>query len=140
MAAAQFSAQLNQAFNAAAANTQRRAAARPASLASGRVRSTRPGATHIGKSDEFERAVIWALGATVPEGNGKWGDTIVTFTVSAAGQPDGLRLLKSSGDNWLDGAALMAVKQARIPSPPPGLPAGDRTFVIEYISLPSRSR
>jgi periplasmic protein TonB len=138
MASQQFSNQLNQAFSAAEA--RRQASARQASTASGRVRSTRPGATHLGKSDEFERAVIWALGATVPEGNGKWGSTIVTFTVSAAGQPDGLHLLKSSGDNWLDTAALMAVKQARIPSPPPGLPAGDRTFVIEYISLPSRSR
>jgi protein TonB len=138
MAAAQFSAQLNQVFNAA--DARRQAAARRTSAASGRVRSTRPGATHLGKSDEFEREVIWALGATVPEGNGKWGSTVVTFTVSAAGQPDGLRLLKGSGDNWLDGAALMAVKQARIPSPPPGLPTGDRTFVIEYISLPSRGR
>jgi protein TonB len=139
MASAQFSAQLNQAFKAAEAR-QHQGAARPASLSSGRVRSTRPGATHLGKSDEFEREVIWALGATVPEGNGKWGITIVTFTVSAAGQPDGLKLLKSSGDNWLDTAALLAVKQARIPSPPPGLPAGDRTFVIEYISLPGRRR
>jgi periplasmic protein TonB len=140
MASAEFSAELNQAVSAAEARARRQAAARRSSTASGRVRSTRPGATHIGKSDEFEREVIWALGATVPEGNGKWGSTIVTFTVSAAGQPDGLRLLKSSGDNWLDGAALMAVKQARIPSPPPGLPAGDRTFVIEYLSLPTRSR
>jgi protein TonB len=48
--------------------------------------------------------------------------------------------MKSSGDDWLDGAALLAVKQARIPSPPAGLPGGDRTFVIEYISLPSRGR
>jgi protein TonB len=137
-ASAQFSAQLNQAFKAA--DSQRQTQAKRTSLASGRVRSTRPGATHLGQSDEFERAVIWALGATVPEGNGQWGSTIVTFTVSASGQPDGLRLLKSSGDNWLDTAALMAVKQARMPSPPPGLPTGDRTFVIEYISLPGRRR
>jgi protein TonB len=138
MASAQFSSQLKHEFEAAEA--RRQSAARRTSLASGRVRSTRPGATHLGQSDEFERAVIWALGATVPEGNGKWGITVVTFTVSASGQPDGLRLLKGSGDNWLDTAALMAVKQARIPSPPPGLPTGDRTFVIEYISLPSRVR
>jgi periplasmic protein TonB len=104
--------------------------------ASGSVRSARPGATHLGQSDEFERAVIWALGATVPEENGEGEITIVTFTVSASGQPDRLRLLKSSGNNRLDAAALRAVKQARIPSPPPGLPAGDRTFEFEYVWSP----
>jgi protein TonB len=139
-AAAQFSAQVKHDVEADQAEARRRAAARRSTVSYGRVRSSRPGATHAGRSDEFGDSVIWALGATVPQGNGKWGSTVVTFTVSASGQPDGLRLLKSSGDNWLDGAALMAVKQARIPSPPPGLPTGDRTFVIEYISLPSFSR
>jgi periplasmic protein TonB len=136
-ASQQFSAQLNHAFSAMEAKRAAQAEKR-VSISSGRVRSLRPGATHVGKSDEFEREVIWALGATVPLGNGKWGSTIVTFTVSAAGQPDGLRLVKTSGDDWLDGAAMLAVRQARLPNPPPGLPTGDRTFVIEYISLPTR--
>jgi TonB family protein len=139
MASAQFSSELNQAFKVAEAR-QHQAAVKRTSAASGRVRSMRPGATHLGKSDEFERAVAWALGATVPEGNGKWGNTIVTFTVSASAQPDGLRILKSSGDSWLDSATLMAVKQARIPAPPPGLPAGDRTFVVEYDYIVFRGR
>ncbi len=34
----------------------------------------------------------------------------------------------------------MAVKQARIPAPPSGLPLGDRAFNIEYISLPDGRR
>jgi protein TonB len=103
---------------------------------SGNVRSLRPGATHQGKSDEWERKVIWALGATRPMGNDKWGSAVVTFVVSEAGQVQGLRLIKTSGDNWLDQGALLAVKQARMPAPPPGLPTGDRAFEITYISLP----
>ncbi|WKW52236.1 energy transducer TonB family protein [Rhodomicrobium lacus] len=102
----------------------------------GRVSGYRPGATSSGKSNEFERAVIWALGATTPMGNGKWGNVIVTFAVGDAGRVDGLRLIKSSGDNWLDQGALMAVRQAKLPVPPSGLTVGDRTFVVEYISTP----
>lgn len=141
MASAQFSAQLDHAFKAAEARRetqQRSAAAHQPAQAAPNVKVFRPGATHIGKSDEFARAVIWALAATKPMGNGKWGSSIVTFLVSAEGRVEGLRLLKSADDNWLDTAALMSVKQARMPVPPPGLPAGDRTFNVEYISLPGR--
>ena len=35
---------------------------------------------------------------------------------------EGLTMLKSSGDNWLDTAALMSVRQARLPKPPHPLP------------------
>jgi periplasmic protein TonB len=134
MASEQFSSQITHAFSAEA----NRQEAKRSSLSAGNVKLMRPGATHTGKSDEFARAVIWALAATKPMGNGKWGSVIVTFSVSATGQVEGLRLLKSSGDNWLDQGALMAVKQARMPVPSPGLPFGDRAFNIEYISLPSR--
>ena len=127
----QFGFQLKQAVNAAEARQ-----AQHTPRQSGNVRSLRPGATHQGKSDEWERKVIWALSATRPMGNGKWGSAVVTFIVSEAGQVQGLRLIKTSGDNWLDQGALLAVKQARMPAPPSGLPVGDRAFNIEYISLP----
>ncbi len=146
MASAQFSAQLNQAFKAAEARrdaqheAQRQRQATRTAQAAPNVKVMRPGATHIGKSDEFERAVIWALGATVPMGNGKWGTSVVTFVVSPSGQVEGLQLVKSAGDDWLDKSCLMAVKQARMPVPPAGLPLGDRKFVIEYISVPFRTR
>jgi periplasmic protein TonB len=134
-ASEQFSTQLTQAFKAA--DAKREAAAKRPAQAAPNVRALRPGATHVGKSDEFARAVIWALGATKPMGNGKWGSTVVTFIVSASGKVDGLRLLKSSGDNWLDEGALLGVRQARMPVPPPGLPQGDRSFNVEYISIPN---
>ncbi len=146
MASAQFSQQLNQAFKAAEArrdvqrNAQPQREATRAAMAAPNVKVMRPGATHIGKSDEFERAVIWALGATVPQGNGKWGTSVVTFLVSASGQVEGLTLAKSAGDDWLDKSALMAVRQARMPVPPAGLPEGDRRFVIRYISDPLYQR
>ncbi len=134
MASEQFGSELKQAFQAVEA--RRAKVQRTSAKAGGELRLTRPGATHIGKSDEWERSVIWALGATVPTGNGKWGSTVVTFAVSASGQVEGLRLLQTSGDNWLDQGALMGVRQARIPAPPAGLPLGDRSFNIEYISMP----
>ncbi len=129
----QFSSQLKQAVKQ---SEERREQVQHTPRQAGNVKSFRPGATHQGKSDEWERKVIWALAATKPMGNGKWGSALVTFVVSDSGQVQGLRLVKSSGDNWLDQGALLAVKQARMPTPPPGLPTGDRAFNIEYISLP----
>ncbi len=133
MASEQFGFQLKQAVNRAEARQEQ---AQHTPRQGGNVKSFRPGATHQGKSDEWERKVIWALAGTKPMGNGKWGTVLVTFVVTDSGQVEGLRLLKSSGDNWLDQGALLAVKQARMPPPPPGLPTGDRAFNIEYISLP----
>ena len=104
----------------------------------GSITAMRPGATHKGRSDEFAKEVIWALAAVKPQGNGKYGTVIVTFQVSDAGRVEGLRMIKSSGDNWLDTAALMSVRQARMPKPPEPLPGGDRTFNIEYISMEGR--
>jgi protein TonB len=94
----------------------------------------RPAATHSGKSDEYARQVAWALAATKPQGNGTYGSTIVAFIVGPDGHLQDLRMLKSSGDNWLDTGALMAVRQARLPVPPDAMPVGDRTFHVEYIS------
>jgi periplasmic protein TonB len=126
----QFTASMKQAF----AEAEKRKVSRPPVRVSPNLSFFRPAATHSGKSDEFERAVAWALAATVPQGNGVWGSTIVTFVVSANGQVQDLRLLKSSGDKFLDTGALMAVRQARLPTPPADLGAGDRTFNVEYIS------
>lgn len=133
-ASEQFGLQLKQAVKQSEARHEE---ARHVAHQGGNVKSFRPGATHLGKSDEWERKVIWALSATKPMGNGKWGSAVVTFVVSDSGQVQGLRLIKSSGDNWLDQGALLAVRQARMPAPPQGLPAGDRMFNIEYISLPN---
>jgi periplasmic protein TonB len=125
-----FSKSMTQAFTPPP--SPRRTAQAAASAAN--LRSFRPAATHKGKSDEFEREVIWALAATKPTGNGNWGITVVSFVVSAEGKLQDLQLLQASGDNWLDTAALMAVRQARLPVPPAGLPAGDRTFHVTYIA------
>lgn len=140
MAAQQFSSQLKQAFKAVEARRdaeQSKPPQRPVQVASN-VRLSRPGASRSGKSNEFEREVIWALAATRPMGNGKPGSSLVSFTISTAGRVEGLTLLQSSGDKWLDEGALMAVKQAHMPVPAPELTVGDRTFHVEYISLPGR--
>jgi len=133
-AAAAFTAQMTQAFAEMERRrpTQQARASQPAMPPN--LHFFRPAATHQGKSDEFARQVAWALAATKPMGNGTYGSTIVAFVVSSSGRVEDLRLLKSSGDNWLDTGALMAVRQARLPVPPETLPAGDRTFHVEYIS------
>ena len=142
MASAQFSTQIDHAFKAAEARHehqgQARREAKRVDFRGGSLTMMRPGATHKGRSDEFAKEVIWALAAVKPQGNGKYGTVIVTFQVSDAGRVEGLRMIKSSGDNWLDTAALMSVRQARMPKPPEPLPGGDRTFNIEYISMEGR--
>ncbi len=138
-ASAQFSAELDHAFKAAKARSERPSQSRrrsaKAEVRAGGVSVMRPGATHKGKSDPFAREVVWALAATKPMGNGKYGTVIVTFQVSNAGRLQGLRMIKSAGDKWLDTAVMMSVKQARMPKPPEPLPLGDRTFVVQYISM-----
>jgi periplasmic protein TonB len=129
-ASEEFSAAVTQAFNAQAA---RQKAARPA-VQTSNLKLYNPAASHSGKSNEFVRAVAWALAATKPMGNGKWGISAVNFSISASGQLQNLRLIHSSGDNWLDTGALMAVRQAHFPVPPAGLSEDDRTFNVEYIS------
>ncbi len=143
-ASAQFSAQLNHAFQAAESRRERPSEPRrqtaKAEARAGGVSVMRPGATHKGKSDPFAREVVWALAATKPMGNGKYGTVIVTFEVSSDGRLQGLRMIKSAGDKWLDTAVMMSVKQARMPKPPEPLPLGDRTFVVEYISMEEGGR
>jgi protein TonB len=133
-AAQQFTMQIEQAVNAPDA---RREQAKRVARSAGNVRALRPGATHSGKSDAFERDVVWALSATKPMGNGKWGSVVVTFLINESGRVEGLRLIKGSGDNWLDTGAMMSVRQAKLPVPPAGLTTGDRTFNVEYISVPN---
>jgi protein TonB len=138
-ASAQFSAELDHAFKAAKTRGERPSQSRrrsaKAEARAGGVSVMRPGATHKGKSDPFAREVVWALAATKPMGNGKYGTVIVTFRVSNGGRLQGLRMIKSAGDKWLDTAVMMSVNQARMPKPPEPLPVGDRTFVVEYISM-----
>ncbi|MFZ1107169.1 MAG: TonB family protein [Rhodomicrobium sp.] len=133
-AAQQFTSQIEHALNTPDARSEQ---AKRAARSAGNVTALRPGATHSGKSDAFERDVVWALSATKPMGNGKWGSAVVTFVVTESGRVEGLRLIKSSGDNWLDTGAMMSVRQAKLPVPPSGLTSGDRTFNVEYISLPN---
>jgi TonB family protein len=142
MASQAFTSQINNAFRMAEArkHDQERQQQQPqrqtvrAEARSGAISASRPGASHKGKSDPFAKDVIWALAATKPMGNGKYGTIIVSFTVSDAGQLEGLRLVKSAGDKWLDQAVMMSVKQARMPKPPEPLPHADRTFEVTYIS------
>jgi TonB family protein len=42
-------------------------------------------------------------------------------------------MLHSSGNAALDQAAVDAIRRARFETPPPGLSADDRTYIIDYI-------
>jgi TonB family protein len=82
---------------------------------------------------DFEKAVICALSKTLPMSQGKPGSIVVSFSVSDAGNLQGLKMDQSSGDKQADIAALSAVRLAQLPAPPPGLTLADRTFRITYI-------
>ncbi len=86
-----------------------------------------------GKSDAFSRSVIAALMKTRPGPFALWGRVLVSFEISPNGTLNYVHLLRSSGNSALDKAAVNAIHKARFKSPPAGLSADDRTYIIDYI-------
>lgn len=68
-----------------------------------------------------ERAKVYPRAARE---RGLFGTAGVTFLVGPAGEVMALRLVRSSGAKALDDAALAAVRDARLPVPPEGVPLG----------------
>jgi TonB family protein len=68
-----------------------------------------------------ERAKVYPRAARE---RGLYGTAGVTFLVGPAGEVMALRLVRSSGAKALDDAALAAVRDARLPVPPAGVPLG----------------
>lgn len=126
-AANAFSAQLEGAFKKAEALREQAKSERQSAEVRQAGRKT--------QTTEFRNAVIRALAATMPSGNGRKGATaVVSFVVSEKGKLQDLKLLRSSGDRWLDREALSAIRLAHLPLPAPGLSLKDRALRVEFVS------
>lgn len=71
-----------------------------------------------------------------PGGTRAKGAVSLAITVSSSGALAGLTLARSSGDAALDRAALAAVKAARLPKAPAGIPTGTHRFTLSVAFAP----
>jgi periplasmic protein TonB len=94
-----------------------------------------PGVTRSGENDEFGRGVIRALRQTMPSARNMTGRVTIRFFLSASGNLAEVRIIRSSGDPYLDQSVVFAAKQTSFPIPPTGSTVPDRTFMVTYIYL-----
>jgi protein TonB len=81
----------------------------------------------------YRRSIVEALAARKPHGRaGVRGTVRIAFTISPTGEIGTVRVSDSSRRSELDEEALSAVKNARFPIPPPGLPANELHYEIPY--------
>jgi protein TonB len=81
---------------------------------------------------DYANRVLAALNRAKPRGTGLRGTVRLSFSVGAGGEIESVRILKSSGNDALDGAAVAAVRRADLPAPPAGLSAAQRLFELPY--------
>jgi protein TonB len=117
--------------HALAKRPQKKRREQQAALSGGGMQVRGTGAS--GKSDAFSRSVIAALMKTRPGPFALWGRVLVSFEISPSGRLNYVRLLRSSGNSALDKAAVDAIHKASFATPPPGLTAEERTYIIDYI-------
>jgi protein TonB len=117
--------------HALAKRPQKKRPQQQAALSGGGMKVRGTGAS--GKSDAFSRSVIAALMKTRPGPFALWGRVLVSFEISPSGRLNYVRLLRSSGNSALDKAAVDAIHKASFATPPPGLTAEERTYIIDYI-------
>jgi TonB family protein len=88
-----------------------------------------PGAVQV-----YAKSVVEALGKNRPKSAqaGARGIVKIAFAVDDDGALAFARVAKTSGDQKLDGAALDAVKRIKLPAPPAGMTASQRTYEIPY--------
>ena len=87
------------------------------------------------KAAGFRGAVMRAVGAIKVQCGAKRSEWMfISFAVFGTGQFQELKLDGSSGDPVCNNMLLSAVRRVHLPSPPPDLPLGQRTFKIEYKS------
>ncbi len=127
-AAADFKRNLDHAL---AKKPQKKSREQQAAVSGGGMQVRGTGAS--GKSDEFSRSVIAALMKTRPGPFALWGRVLVSFELSPSGSLNYVHVLRSSGNDALDQAAVNAIHKARFKAPPPGRSAQDRTYIIDYI-------
>lgn len=86
-----------------------------------------------GEIAAYQRELVAAIARKRPRGKpGQRGTVKVAFTVGAGGTVASAVVRLSSGNPLLDEAALQAVREARLPEPPAGMPARLQTFEIPF--------
>lgn len=80
---------------------------------------------HAAVRAAVERARVYPK---VARDRGLFGTARVTLTLAPSGHLESVRLTRSSGAKLLDDATLAAVRNARMPTPPPGLSPADLTY------------
>lgn len=86
-----------------------------------------------GEIAAYQRDLVAAIAKKRPRGTpGKRGTVKIAFTVGAGGTVASAFVRQSSGNASLDEAALQAVREARLPEPPAGMPARLQTYEIPF--------
>lgn len=87
-----------------------------------------------GVANEYAKTVIETLARRKPRATaGVRGTVRISFKVSASGDVQDARVLRSSGRKVLDEAALVAVRSAKFPAPPPALASAQLNYEVPYI-------
>lgn len=90
-------------------------------------------AARPGDVQRYARSVVEALGRSRPKGlSGANGTARVSFQISQDGSVVSVRIVASSGNPKLDGAAKAAVEAVKFPPPPPNMTAAQLTYEIPY--------
>lgn len=86
-----------------------------------------------GEIAAYQRDLVAAIARKRPRGApGQRGTVKIAFTVGAGGAVANAFVRQSSGNARLDEAALQAVREARLPEPPAGMPARLQTYEIPF--------
>ena len=86
----------------------------------------------------------WAIRSSIerrkkyPAGTHAKGTVSLAITVANSGALAGLTIAKSSGDASLDRAAMEAVKRARLPKAPAGIPPGPHRFTLSVALIATK--
>ena len=91
-----------------------------------------PAAASPGAVQDYARYVSQALAKSRPRGLGELGTVQVRLVILPSGGLASVEIAKSSGNRRLDDMAVTAVGQARLPPPPPGMTASQRTYEVPY--------
>ncbi len=91
-----------------------------------------PAAASPGAVQDYARYVSQALAKSRPRGLGELGTVQIRLVILPSGGLASVEIAKSSGNRRLDDMAVTAVGQARLPPPPPGMTASQRTYEVPY--------
>ena len=98
-----------------------------------------------GRRDEFRLAIYQAIRQSIaeqatPDGTGAVRELVLEYAVGRNGEVGAVRVRQSSGSTPFDDSIIQAVKRARMPVPPAGLPDEALHFYMpfNFVRAPAR--